>query len=98
MAYEVEFSEDAERHLSLLSARDRAIVFDAVGEQLTHEPAVPTRNRKLLRENPLASWQLRVRELRVFYNVDEEAKLVIIVAVGVKEHNVLYIDGKMYSL
>ena len=97
MPYTIEFSEDAERHLALLSARDRAIVLDAV-EELRHEPTVPTRNRKLLRENPLASWQLRVGDFRVFYNVDGDLVIVVIVAIGEKKHNVLTIDGKAFSL
>ena len=29
-------------------------------EQLTHQPQVETRNRKLLRDNPVASWELRI--------------------------------------
>ena len=98
MSYSIEFSEDAERHLSLLRARDRPIVLDAIEEQLTHHPTVAIRNRKLLRENPLASWELRVEDLRVFYNVDDERRVVIVVAIGRKVHNVLTIEGKAYSL
>ena len=98
MVYSIEFSEDAERHWSLLTARDRGIVLDAIGRQLLHEPAVPTRHRKLLRQNPLASWQLRVGEFRVFYNVEDDRTTVVIVAIGVKVHNILLIDGKRYQL
>lgn len=47
MAYEIEFSEDAERHLHALSARDRRTLLDRVEEQLTHQPTEPTRHRKL---------------------------------------------------
>lgn len=98
MAYSVEFSEDAEHHLSLLTARDRGIILDAVERQLADDPTVATRNRKFLRPNPLASWQLRVGEFRVFYNVDTDQETVIIVAIGAKVHNVLLIAGRAYSL
>jgi mRNA-degrading endonuclease RelE of RelBE toxin-antitoxin system len=98
MAYAIEFSEDAERHLRSLDARDRRTVLDAIEEQLIHEPTVPTRHRKPLRENPLAAWELRVGEFRVFYGIDDEQVMVIVIAVGVKEHNVLRIDGKEYPL
>jgi mRNA-degrading endonuclease RelE of RelBE toxin-antitoxin system len=98
MAYFIEFSEDADRHVSQLSARDLAVVLDEIEEQLCHEPTVPTRRRKLLRENPLASWQLRVGDFRVFYNVEEERVTVVIVAIGVKQHNELTIDGRPYLL
>ena len=37
-----------------LAARQQAIVWDTVDEQLTHQPTVETRNRKPMRPNPLA--------------------------------------------
>src|SRR6266404_2102490 len=40
--------------LSVPSARDRYILVQAIEEQLTHQPTIPTRNRKRLRENPWA--------------------------------------------
>lgn len=98
MAYVIEFSEDAERHLANLSARDRGTVLDAIETNLSHEPTTPTKHRKLLRPNPVASWELRVGEFRVFYNVQQEHILVIVVAVGRKEHNQLTIDGKVIPL
>lgn len=98
MAYNIDFSEDAERHLSRLRARDRRILIDAIEIQLTHQPTVGTRHRKRLRESPLASWQLSVGDFRVLYNVDEELVLVLIIAIGVKVHNRLLIEGKEYHL
>ncbi len=98
MPFAIEFSEDAERQLGRMTARDRNIVLDAIEPQLTHEPTVPTRNRKLLRENPLAAWQLRVGDIRVLYNVDGEHATAIVVAIGVKTLNVLTIDETRYSL
>jgi len=81
-----------------MTARQRRIVVDTVEEQLRHEPTVPTRQRKLLRENPLASWELRVGDFRVLYNVDSGRRLVLVVAIGVKVHNALFIDRKAYAL
>jgi mRNA-degrading endonuclease RelE of RelBE toxin-antitoxin system len=98
MTFIVEVSEDAERHLSQLGARDRTILIDVIEEPLTHEPTVPTRRRKLLRENPLATWELRVGDYRVFYNVDAVQSVVILIAVGRKVHNALYIEGKEFLL
>ena len=48
--------------------------------------------------NPLAPWELRTGKLRVYYDVDEEAKAVNVRAVGVKERNRLYIAGKEFKL
>jgi mRNA-degrading endonuclease RelE of RelBE toxin-antitoxin system len=96
--FEVQFSEDAERHLKGFSARDRRLLLDAIEEQLTHQPTVPTRNRQHLRPNPLAAWALRVQEFRVLYTVVEEVVTVLIVAIAVKEGNTFIIDGEDYPL
>jgi mRNA-degrading endonuclease RelE of RelBE toxin-antitoxin system len=98
MVYVIEFSADAERHLADLSVRDRHTVLDAIETQLGHEPMTPTKHRKLLRPNPVAAWELRIGEFRVFYNVQQEHILVVVVAVGRKEHNQLTINGKVIPL
>jgi mRNA-degrading endonuclease RelE of RelBE toxin-antitoxin system len=96
--FEIRFSEDAERHLKGFSARDRSLLLDVIEEQLTHQPTVPTRNRKQLRPNPLATWSLRVQEFRVLYTVVEEVVTVQIVAIAIKEGNKFLIDGEEYPL
>jgi mRNA-degrading endonuclease RelE of RelBE toxin-antitoxin system len=98
MAFAIEFSEDAERHVKRLSSHDRTIVLDAIELHLTHEPMVATRHRKLLRPNPLADWELRVGDFRVFYNVEVDRGIVLVLAVGTKVHNTLSIEGKEYTL
>jgi mRNA interferase RelE/StbE len=98
MAYQVEFSSASERQLDQLTARDRTIILERIEQQLVHEPASPTRNRKRLGENPLADWELRVGEYRVFYRVVGDQDLVVIVAIGEKSHNVLRIEGKETDL
>jgi mRNA-degrading endonuclease RelE of RelBE toxin-antitoxin system len=87
MMFEIRFSEDGERHLKAQSARDRRIIVSAIEEQLTHQPTLPTRNRKLLRANPLAAWELRVQHFRVLYNVEQDVVTVTIVALAVEEGN-----------
>jgi mRNA-degrading endonuclease RelE of RelBE toxin-antitoxin system len=75
------------------------VVLDAIEVQLTHEPLVETRNRKPLRPNPIAPWELRVGSLRVFYEVSsEESGIVNILALGEKDGNVLRIAGKEIKL
>jgi mRNA-degrading endonuclease RelE of RelBE toxin-antitoxin system len=98
MPFKIEFTQEAKRHLDALAARDRAILLDAIEEQLTYEPTVATRNRKPLRSSALADWELRVGQYRVFYTVKEERVLVLIIAIGVKEHNRLFIEGKEFKL
>jgi mRNA-degrading endonuclease RelE of RelBE toxin-antitoxin system len=96
--FKVEFSDEAKLDLFYYSASERKIVTSGIRNQLLHQPLVPTRNRKLLRVNPVASWELRIGEFRVFYEVDEGALTVTVVAVGHKEHNVLLVRGQEVRL
>jgi mRNA-degrading endonuclease RelE of RelBE toxin-antitoxin system len=95
LPYRIEYSPDAEGHLRALTARQRSIVLDAVDEQLRHEPTVETRNRKPMRTNPLAAWELRIGDLRVYYDVGEGADAVVSVrAIGIKERDQVWIAGE----
>jgi mRNA-degrading endonuclease RelE of RelBE toxin-antitoxin system len=98
MAYRIEFSEDAESHYRQLTARHQSLLADAIEDQLSDQPTTPTRNRKHLRPNQLAEWELRVGDFRVFYDVEEEHVVVLIVAIGVKKRNKLYIGGEEFTL
>ena len=99
MPYTVEFAQSVERHLRVLTARERKTVLDAIGRQLLHEPLKETRQRKPLRPNPIAPWELRVGQLRIFYDVTEtESGVVRILAVGRKRRNVLVVGDKEIRL
>lgn len=98
MTWEVEFSDDAIWHLRGLTARERNVGLDAIEEQLTTEPTTATHHRKPLRPNPLSAWELRVGDHRVFSNVEEDRAAVLILPVGVKRHNRLFIDDREFPL
>jgi mRNA-degrading endonuclease RelE of RelBE toxin-antitoxin system len=99
LPYSIEYSPDAEDHLRFLTARQQAIVLDTVDEQLTHQPTVETRNRKPMRPNPLAPWELRIGPLRVYYDVEDTPEpKVYIRAVGIKERNRVRIAGAIFEL
>ena len=85
--------------MRVLTARRRATVLDGVDEQLVHEPMVETRNRKPMRPNPLAPWELRIGNLRVYYDVEKEPEPVVhIRAVGIKERNRVRIGKEVIEL
>lgn len=68
-------------------------------EQLTYQATVETKNRKRMRPNPLAPWELRIGDLRVYYDVEDEPEAVVYInAVGVKERNQVRIAGEIYDL
>jgi mRNA-degrading endonuclease RelE of RelBE toxin-antitoxin system len=97
--YAVDFAESVEGHFRSLTARERVTILGAIERQLLHEPLKETRHRKPLRPNPIAPWELRVGQLRVFYEVaGTESGVVRILAVGRKHRNALMIGGKEIRL
>lgn len=98
LPYQIEYSPPSREHLAKLEARKRAIVLDQVDLQLAHEPTVVTRNRKPLQPNPLSRFELRIGDLRVYYEVDEERRVVEIRAVAVKRGNRVFIGGEEIKL
>jgi mRNA-degrading endonuclease RelE of RelBE toxin-antitoxin system len=73
-------------------------VLDAVDEQLRHQPGLETKNRKPMRPNPVAPWELRIGNLRVYYEIEAAETVVRILAVGVKERDVVRIGGEVIKL
>jgi mRNA-degrading endonuclease RelE of RelBE toxin-antitoxin system len=47
MPYGIEFAGSVKQQLQSLSAGQRTLIFDAIEEQLSHEPLAETRSRKL---------------------------------------------------
>ena len=98
MAFHVEFSRRARDNLKGFRKRDQQIIVDAIVAQLSHQPGQPTRQRKKLEDNDLAPWELRVGDFRVFYDIERENVVVIIVAIGKKTHNILRIGDEEIDL
>jgi len=98
MKYRIEYSPDTEDHLRALTKHQQVIVLDTVKKQLPDQPTEETRNRKPMRPNPVAPWELRIGNLRVYYDVDEERHAVYILAVGIKERNNVRIGKEVIKL
>ncbi len=98
MSCRVEIRDDALLDLRWLRAYGQRLILDAIEEQLPWEPEKETRNRKPLRPNDLAAWEMRIGNLRVFYDVHSETEEVIVKAIGWKEHGKLLIRGKEFVL
>jgi len=93
MKYRIELTEDAKEDLRWFRAYERQIILEGIKENLANEPLIETRNRKWLRENPLAPWELRIQKYRAFYQVEQGDKVKVGV-IGYKEHGILYVQGK----
>lgn len=98
MAYTIAYTASAEGDIIYFRKHEQVLIVDAIDQQLMYTPDVETRNRKLLDPNLLAAWELRIDRYRVFYDLDALTSVVLVKAVGWKEHNTLYIRGKEYVL
>ena len=94
MAFAVVITPDAESQLRALTVREQRWVETAIQASLVHQPAIPTKAIKKLRQNPCAAYELRVSDLRVLYNV--ESNEVILILIGRKVGNRLLVQGGEY--
>ncbi len=98
---EIILSPEALDHISAFPARQRRIILDEIEIQLSHEPTLVTQQRKPMRPNPLAAWELRIGQFRVYYHVEHDQldqAAVYIIAVGVKIRDRIMIGGKEVRL
>jgi mRNA-degrading endonuclease RelE of RelBE toxin-antitoxin system len=52
-----------------------------------------------MRPNPVAPWELRIGNLRVYYDVEEEPEFIVFIrAVGIKERNRVRIGREVIDL
>jgi mRNA-degrading endonuclease RelE of RelBE toxin-antitoxin system len=77
--WEVAYQPEAAAELNALRAFDRMRVLDAIAKNLEDAPAVDRgRKKRLDLGGGDFIWQLRVGDYRVFYDVNDEERLVII--------------------
>jgi mRNA-degrading endonuclease RelE of RelBE toxin-antitoxin system len=91
MAFRITITADAEAQWQALSARQQRLLEAAIQTRLVHQPTTPTKAVKKLRPNPFAEFELRVSDLRVLYNVEEDE--VVLLLVGYKAGNKLIVEG-----
>ena len=88
--YNILFDEQALRELRSQRRTDQATIVAAIERHLSHEPTRVSRVAiKKLEPPVLATYRLRVGKYRVFYDVDEDAMSVRIVAVREKGRRTL---------
>ena len=97
------FAPEVIDHLRVIDKKYHNLIRETISQQLTYNPLDSTRNRKLLKLPALfeVTWELRFGSkncFRVFYDVDEVEKIVLILAIGVKNRNKLIIGGDEIGL
>ncbi|HVT57062.1 MAG TPA: type II toxin-antitoxin system RelE/ParE family toxin [Thermoanaerobaculia bacterium] len=96
--FQVDLTDEARSDLLYYAVLERKTIIAEIRAQLSHQPLAATKNRKPLRANPIASWELRIGRFRVFYEVDASSRTVRIIAVGAKERSLLFIRGREVRL
>ena len=101
--YTLAFASAVSEHLRAIEAKYHALVREKIGEQLRFVPGAETTNRKPLRQPApfAATWEIRFgpdNRFRVLYDIDEEARVVQIMAIGEKQRERLFIGGEEVQL
>ncbi len=95
------YDRETSRHFAAIERKYRSLIFDGIEAQLRYEPDVQSRNRKPLERSTGATWELRLGPhnwFRVLYRIDRPARLVLILAIGVKIGNRLHVGGEEIKL
>lgn len=85
--YQILYANSVADDLSGLTATNCSLILDRIEQQLTHQPTTSTRARKIIVglippwEHHPPIWQLQVEDYRIFYDVDEQLKEVIVRAI-----------------
>ena len=79
MTFTIRYDRVALAELMELRGADRATITKQVREQLAEKPTIVTRRRKeIVRASGERIWQLSVGDYRIFYDVDEARREVLL--------------------
>ena len=94
MAFRMELVDAAKADLRRLRGVDRAKVLDRIATHLTHQPMVQSRSRiKQLRPGTYPPYRPRVDDIRVYYDVDEANRRVVVLGIVSKRESAAWLDG-----
>lgn len=81
MPYEIIIVANAQDDLDVLRAYDRRIILHAIETHLRHRPTRTSGRIRELAQPAISRYRLRAGDHRVYYDVDEENRRVIIIQV-----------------
>ncbi|KKJ00699.1 type II toxin-antitoxin system RelE family toxin [Prochlorothrix hollandica] len=96
--YQITYTQAALEDLQWFRKQEQATILDGIDANLQYEPTRTTRNRKPMRTNPIATWELRLGDFRVLYNVGEAVSIVEIQRIGEKRGSQFLFRGKGENL
>lgn len=97
--FELIYSPIVKQHLKAIESKSWSLIRENLEVHLRFEPDSETRNRKPLKR-PVAleaKWELRFgpdNRFRAFYRIDYDEQQIIILAIGEKIGNRLFIGGE----
>ncbi len=92
MSYRIEFVSAATNDLRALRKSDRVKVLHRIERHLGHQPTRQSKSRiKALRPGTYPPYRLRVDEFRVYYDVKEPERLVIVFGVVLKTRSAAWL-------
>jgi mRNA interferase RelE/StbE len=90
MPHELRYSDEAVKQLKGLRAFERAAVIDQIEKVLGVNPTLESKvSIKLLRQPAPTQYRLRVGDIRVFYDVDQQ--VVSIIQILSKQESIAYL-------
>ena len=89
--------------MEAIERKYHSLIRRTIEEQLAFAPDTATRNRKpLLRETAIgAAWEFRCgpdNRFRIFYDVHRDRRLVVVLAIGRKVRNQLFVGKERFEL
>ena len=93
MAYRIVLVADAKADLRRLRGADRAKVLDRIERHLTDRPTAESRSRiKRLRVDSYPPYRLRVDDIRIYYDVDERERIVVVLGIVPKSESAAWLE------
>lgn len=92
--YDIELTPLAMEDLRWFRKHEQQEIIENINQQLRYEPLTKTRNRKPMRANEIADWELRIRHFRVLYSVDSIVRIIDIQRIGEKRGNRFFFRGR----
>lgn len=101
--FELVYPPIIKQHLKAIEPKYWSLIRDSLDAQLRFEPDTETKNRKPLKRTlPVEeTWELRLgpnNRFRVFYRINHDEQQVVILAIGEKIGNRLFISGEEVEL
>jgi len=95
MAFRIEVVDEARAALRRLRAVDRAKVLDRIERHLADAPTAQSRSRiKRMSTGTYPPSRLRVDDVRFYYDVDEAARLVVVLGIVPKSESAAWLAGR----